>query len=131
VNFRLLPGDTAETVVAHAKSAIGDDAVRVAPGTYNQASAISPTDSDAYRLLARTIREVFTGTLVAPGLMLGATDSRHMAGLSDDIFRFSPVIARPEDLGRFHGTNERISVENFAAMVAFYHRLITNSGSEP
>jgi carboxypeptidase PM20D1 len=131
VNFRLLPGDTAQSVLAHARSAIGDGAVKIEAGTYNEASAISPTDTPSYRLLARTIREVFPGTLVAPGLMLGATDSRHMAALSSQIFRFSPVLARPEDLGRFHGTNERLSVDNFAAMIAFYHRLIRNSGSEP
>jgi carboxypeptidase PM20D1 len=131
VNFRLLPGDTAESVVAHAKRAIGNDAVKLEPGAYNKASAISPTDTPSYRLLARTIREVFPGTLVAPGLMLGATDSRHMAGLSENIYRFSPVLARPEDLGRFHGTNERLSVDNFAAMIAFYYRLISNSGPGP
>jgi acetylornithine deacetylase/succinyl-diaminopimelate desuccinylase-like protein len=45
---------------------------------------------------------------VAPGLMVAATDSRHFTALSDHIFRFSPVRAKPEDLARFHGTNERI-----------------------
>lgn len=35
-----------------------------------------------------------------------------------------PVRARPEDLGRFHGTNEGISLANLAEMVRFYHRLL-------
>ena len=129
VNFRLLPGDGAESVIAHVKRAIRDDAVKVerAPGAFAEASPVSATDSEAYRQLARTIREVFPDTLVAPGLMLGATDSRYMAALSKRIFRFSPVVAKPEDLARFHGTNERISVENLAAMVAFYQRLLVNA----
>lgn len=132
VNFRLLPGDSAESVVAHVRKAIGDDAVKIArAGAYSPPSRMSPTDSQAYRELARTVREVFPGTLVAPGLMLAATDSRYMAGLSDNIFRFSPVIARAEDLARFHGTNERISVENFARMIAFYHRLLATSAGAP
>lgn len=35
-----------------------------------------------------------------------------------------PVGATDADLSRFHGTNERISIDNYAEMIAFYHRLI-------
>jgi carboxypeptidase PM20D1 len=56
--------------------------------------------------------------------MLGATDSRHFQALSASIFKFSPVRARLEDLARFHGTDERISLANLAEMVRFYHRLL-------
>ena len=31
------------------------------------------------------------------------------------------------DLARFHGYNERISVRNYVEVVEFYHRLIRNS----
>ena len=54
------------------------------------------------------MRELFPGTLVAPALMIGATDSRHFDNVADRIYRFSPARARPEDLPRLHGTNERI-----------------------
>ena len=40
---------------------------------------------------------------------------------------FSPVRAAAEDLPRFHGTNERISVKNYAELIAFYHRLLTDA----
>jgi hypothetical protein len=33
---------------------------------------------------------------------------------------------RPSDLACFHGTNERISVENYAEMIRFFHRLVEN-----
>jgi carboxypeptidase PM20D1 len=36
--------------------------------------------------------------IVAPGLMVAATDSRHYTGITDKIFRFSPVRANSEDL---------------------------------
>ena len=51
--------------------------------------------------------------------------SRHFAGVSDHVFRFSPVRAKAEDLARFHGTSERISVDNLAELIRFYHRLLT------
>ena len=47
--------------------------------------------------------------------------------LSANIFKFSPVRAGPEDLSRFHGTNERISLANLAELVRFYHRLLQQS----
>jgi carboxypeptidase PM20D1 len=65
--------------------------------------------------------------VVAPGLMVAATDSRHYAGIADNIFRFSPVRANSEDLKRFHGTNERLSIEGYADMIRFYRRLIENA----
>ena len=34
--------------------------------------------------------------------------------------------AKPEDLARFHGTNERIASANLAEMVRFYHQLLNN-----
>jgi carboxypeptidase PM20D1 len=129
VNFRLAPGDTREAVIAHAVRAIDNPAVSVEPvnGANAEASAVSPIDSRPYRLIARTVRELFPGTVVAPGLMIGATDSRHMREIADHIFRFSPVRATAEDLPRFHGTNERMSVKNHTELIAFYHRLLTNA----
>ena len=130
VNFRLAPGDTQEAVIAHTVRAIDDPAVRVdrAKGAANsEASAVSATNARPYQLIARTVRELFPGTLVAPALMIGATDSRHMREITDHVFRFSPVRATAEDLPRFHGTNERMSVKNYTELIAFYHRLLINA----
>ena len=80
--------------------------------------------SASFRLLGQTIRDVYPDTIVAPYLVVGATDSRHYAGLSNNIYRFMPVKMKPNDLKRFHGTNERISIENFSSMIQFYEQLI-------
>lgn len=130
VNFRLLPGDTKASVMEHVKQKAGSDRFELLalPGA-SDPSPISPTQSASYQALGKTIREVFPGTLVAPGLMIGATDSRHFTGLSDHIYRFSPVRAKPEDLPRFHGTNERISTANLAELVRFYHQLLRNTAA--
>lgn len=130
VNFRLLPGDSKEQVIARVKDqvtqAVGNDRFELyaLPGAVD-ASKVSPTDSAQYQLINRTVREVFPGTLVAPGLMIGATDSIHFGDISDHIFKFSPVRAQPQDLPRFHGTNERIAVSNLTELIRFYHRLLT------
>ena len=130
VNYRMLPGDSSADILARLKGqiarAVGSAKfeLQALPGG-SEASKVSPTDAALYLLINRSVREVFPGTVVAPGLMIGGTDSRHFEGLSDQIFRFSPVQARAEDLPRFHGSNERISVENLAELIRFYHRLLT------
>ena len=125
VNFRLLPGDTRETVLKHLAKAIDDPAIEIQamPGD-SPASRVASTQSASYQAINRTVRELFPGTVVAPGLMLGATDARHFEPFTEQVFRFSPIRAKPEDLARFHGTNERISLANLADLIRFYHRLV-------
>ncbi len=131
VNFRILPGDSGEGVAEHVRRAVANDAITVEKRGFSyEPTPISPSAAPAYRLLARTVRELFPGTVVAPGLMIGATDSRHMAPVADAIYRFSPVRARAEDLPRFHGTNERISIDNHAELIGFYHRLLVNASEK-
>jgi carboxypeptidase PM20D1 len=126
VNFRILPGETRETVMAHVKAKSGDRFELIAlPGAADP-SPITPTQSASYQQINRTVRSLFPDTIVAPGLMIAATDSRHFTPISDHIYRFSPVRAKPEDLTRFHGTNERIAVSNLGELVRFYHQLLRN-----
>lgn len=128
VNFRTLPGDTQASMIEHIRKTVGNDALHITalPGN-SEPSQVAASDSAAYQTLNRTVREVFADTIVAPGLMLGATDSRHFEKLSQHIFKFSPVRATSDDLPRFHGTNERISVKNYVEMIRFYHQLLINS----
>ncbi len=130
VNFRLLPGDTIASVTQHVKDKAGSERFELLalPGAA-EASPVSPTQSGSYQLINRTMRSVFPDVIVAPGLMVAATDSRLFTALSDHIYRFSPVRARPEDLSRFHGTNERIATANLAELVRFYHQLLRNASA--
>jgi carboxypeptidase PM20D1 len=128
VNFRLIPGDTQASVTEHVRSTVGNNRISVDPNPGNtDPPPVTGTAGPSYQMLNRTIREIFPDVVVAPGLMVAATDSRHYAGITDNIFRFSPVRANSDDLKRFHGTNERLSVEGYADMIRFYRRLIENS----
>jgi carboxypeptidase PM20D1 len=132
VNLRLLPGETVDGVVAHVRGAINDAKIRidVLPQS-SEASRVASDTSISYQWITRTVRELFPEVVVAPGLMIGGTDSRHMVRLADNVYRFSPVRARAEDLARFHGTDERISIANYAELISFYRTLITHAASAP
>lgn len=128
VNFRLLPGDSLDSVDTHIKKVVANEAVKVQrPSDGSEPSAVSPTSAPGYQWINRTVREIFPTAVVAPGLMVAGTDSRHFGELSRNIYKFSPVRARPEDLPRFHGTNERISVANYVEAIQFYQQLLRNA----
>jgi carboxypeptidase PM20D1 len=126
VNFRILPGENRETVMQHVRNKAGDRfELYVLPGA-SDPSPVSSTQAVSYQHINRTVRSLFPGTVVAPGLFIAASDSRHFVPIADHVYRFSPVRAKPEDLSRFHGTNERIAVANLAELVRFYHQLLRN-----
>jgi carboxypeptidase PM20D1 len=127
VNFRILPGDDVDDVVAHVNAAVGDDRVQVETlGVCSDPSPVSDPESESFALMQRTIGEVFPGAVVAPALVLGGTDARYYTGVSDDVYRFSPYRYVMSDLSRAHGIDERISIEHHADAIRFYKRLIEN-----
>ena len=73
------------------------------------------------------MRQVFPGVVVSPFLMVGITDSRHYRELTDNIYRFAPIIADREDLSRVHSTDERLGIENYKDMIRFYVALVKNA----
>lgn len=127
VNFRILPGDSVASVIAHVRAAIDDDRVTVEPlrgFSASEPSPVSRTDTPGWQLLQRTIRAVYPEVLVSPQLALGATDARHFADLSDSVYRFGPTWLGPDDLTRAHGTNERIDAARYVESIGFYVRLL-------
>ncbi len=126
VNFRLMPGDTVASVCEHIRKAIDNDKVTFAPaeGSAREASPLSPIDSPAYLALENIIRRSFNSIPVVPALVLAATDSRFYYAVSEQVYRFMPVVLDPGELGRIHGNNERISVDSLAKMVSFYVSLL-------
>ncbi|MFT7670718.1 MAG: carboxypeptidase PM20D1 [Planctomycetota bacterium] len=126
-NFRIHPRDSVEEVLAHVARVIDDQRVQInVLGESFEPSEISPTDGAAWALLSQTIKECFDGVMVAPTLVLAATDSRHYAHLSPHVYRFNGLRLGPNDLPRIHGVNERISTKNYVEMIRFYMQLVRN-----
>jgi len=128
VNFRLLPGTTVEAQLARIRSLIDDPAISVEQlGEASDPSPISDPDSESYRLLSRTVRQIFPDALVVPTIVIAATDSRHYVSVADAVYRFLPTRLAAGDLSRMHGVDERISISNYVEIIRFYAQLIRNS----
>jgi carboxypeptidase PM20D1 len=128
VNFRVHPNDTPDSVIQHVKDVTaGIEGIEVetgGDGINSPASPVSPTDNRAYAVLASVAEAAGNGAPAAPGLVLGATDSRYAAAITSNIYRFAPSVLSPADLTGFHGTNERISIENMGRLSKGYAQII-------
>jgi carboxypeptidase PM20D1 len=127
LNVRLLPGDTAEEVVRHITSLVDDPAFSVRPmgaDVWDASPTVSDISSEAFGAIAESIRTMFPNALVAPGLVIGATDSRHYVNIAKNAFRFLPIRLESRDLARFHGTDERIAVAVYGDSIRFYADLM-------
>ncbi len=125
-NFRIHPEDSVDLVVAHVRRVVGPD-VKLEVGVRSEPrepSPVSPIDSNAYRILDRSIRSVYPDAVVVPYLVVGGTDARHYYRVCDNVYRFSPFRLGSDAMTLVHGTNERLSTKNLVRGVRFYARLL-------
>lgn len=133
INFRILPGDSIQSVQEHVRTTIDDPRVKLTPleGLRNNPSGVSSPEAPEFKNVEKTLREVFPDTLVTPSLFIAIGDARYYEGLTDNLYRFTPQHIKPEDRPRFHGTNERIAVDDYMGCIAFYLRLLQNTAGSP
>jgi carboxypeptidase PM20D1 len=129
INLRIMPGESIDSVTAHVRASIGELPVIVRRVGFSQEpSSVASTRSGGYRLVSGLAANIFDAP-VAPLLVIGATDSRHMKVLTDDIYRFSPMQLSRKDIGLAHGIDERVTIENFGHMLDFYGQLLVGGGA--
>jgi carboxypeptidase PM20D1 len=139
VNFRLLPGDDLRSVYELVLERIADERVKVTPFDGDtlegpsgwDPSPVADVDSPYFVWLSRLVREAFPEALAAPFLVLGGTDARHYASVTDNAFRFMPIQIEKAELESVHAVNERLSIENCARMVGFFIAYIEEMATLP
>jgi carboxypeptidase PM20D1 len=126
VNFRILPGDTVEGVLAHVRSAVADDRVEIKKleRMVSEPAPIAPM-SGPYDLISETIRELNPDAIVIPSVLLGASDGRwYGPPLSDGVYHFGGSRLQKTDLARVHGIDERASVAGLEKVIRWYAELL-------
>ena len=131
VNFRLHPRDSVEDVITHLTNVISDDGIEIRRrGAGSIASEVSSTESDGFRDIGAATQDIVGGAIIMPGLTIGGTDSRHFSQIAKDSYRFNPMIVTGDDIAGFHGTNERISIENLVRATRIYTRILQRSAGD-
>ena len=131
VNFRILPGETPDTVRQRVIDVIDDARVSVDFDISGQRgmgpSPVSPTEGYGWDKITSAIRDTAAPQriVITPRLLVAATDTRHYRNLTSNHYRFTYMALPVGDLGTIHGTNERIGVKTLNDTVRFYHRLMS------
>jgi carboxypeptidase PM20D1 len=91
--------------------------------------ACEPVDSHspAFKVVEKTIEEVFPGLPVIPYVMTGGTDARFYQEICDACIRFSPVVYGPAQMKGMHGLNEYLDTYSLPGAVDYYKALIKNN----
>ncbi len=126
VNFRISPDDSVEKLTAHVQRVVGKH-IKVEVLMATEPSGVSDVNSAAYKVIEKTVAELFPGYVVSPYLMVAATDSRRYACIADGVYRFQPFASMSEDLGTIHAAGERLSVDSLREGTAFFINLVKNA----
>ncbi len=124
INVRILPGATMESALADIREVIADDAVELRVLEGNDPAPVSPANGPAWDAISASIADAFPDASVAPYVMLQASDSRHFAQISANVYRFLPFDLRQHELESIHGIDERIRTSTYRRSIAFFSSLV-------
>lgn len=133
INHRIHPLQSIDEILEFDRRVINDPTILVERvNNSREPSPIAPYCDDCYsfQLIKQSVLQVYPGTVVVPSTFLAASDSRWYTNLTDSIYKFSAIAVHLDEMKRFHGHDERISLENYENLINFYHHLIENSDSE-
>ncbi|MCX8129411.1 MAG: M20 family peptidase [Clostridia bacterium] len=125
MNFRILPGDTVDSVIKHVKEIIDDSRVNTSViGFNNNPPPVSSVETNSFKKIQASIKQVFPDTISVPYLVTGGTDSKHYSVLTPNLYRFTPSIKEKDE--NSHGINERIPIDNYKQYIMYYIQIIKN-----
>jgi len=127
INFRILPGESMESVLKEVKKRIGDNRVNISimdKEECNNPVNTSQLNGPGYQAISQVLAHVAPDAVQLPFTANETTDSRKFSRICAHIYRFAPMKLNIEQLSLIHDTNERISFDNFALGLDFYRLLL-------
>jgi len=125
VNFRLLPGNTVKDVKEHIANVTKGFNVEIEEiDNVKEASAVSSSNTRAFQLIEKAIKEIHPTAIATPYLTVGATDAYKYQIVSKNIYRFMPVKINNAEKQSIHSTNEYLSIENYMKMIHYFEYIM-------
>lgn len=131
INFRLLPGDTPDMVIAHVRKVIDDPGVEVSLSReWRDPPPIAAMSGGGFDAIATAAKSVYPDVVVLPFMMMATTDIRHYIELADNHYRFHGAVMTLEQSPGIHGTDEWVGVESFERAVDVAVQMLRESGGK-
>lgn len=126
VDIRLLPDEDTAVFVRELKRVIGDSAVQVKLMASVPPEYSAPLETDLVRAVELVVAELLPGVQVTTTFEAGASDRPFYAQLEHiAVYGIDPFLLDEDtEAPRFHGNDERVSVENLGFGVNFFISLV-------
>jgi carboxypeptidase PM20D1 len=124
INFRILPGDTPQSVIAVIRTIIDDENIEIRFKESLPAAPVADYVGSGFKVISSATQSIYPNAVVVPSLLFAATDTRHYIGLVDNIYRYYGVIMEPSQTKSIHGTNEYVSIDSFDKSIAIAKEII-------
>lgn len=85
---------------------------------------VSPIDTPLFAAIERAVEACAPGALTVPSVATGFTDSRVFRRRGIPAYGFIPLLLEPDDGGRIHGNDERVSLTSFALGLRILHATV-------
>ena len=119
LDIRLLPGQDSDAFLAQVTEQVADDEIKIEYITKDQSFG-SPIETNDYRMIEAVLLRHFPTAVIAPWLMLGASDSRFFRERGVTAYGVFPAMFTKDEGKMIHGIDERISEENMIQGSAVY-----------
>ena len=128
VNFRLLPGDTVEELIATITDIVDDPTVNISNDRWTDRPGIADANGDGFAVISAATSAVYPDALIIPSLLQATTDTRHYVNLAKDQYRFHGNSVTTEQARSVHGTNEYISRDSFNNAISVARGMVKGAG---
>jgi acetylornithine deacetylase/succinyl-diaminopimelate desuccinylase-like protein len=123
LDIRLVPGYDPAQFMTELREVIDDDRIEIEE-VFVSASPAAPMDTELYAIMSREAKRLVEDAVIVPGVSTGFTDSRVFRRRGVTAYGFVPTLTAPEDQGRVHGNDERLSIENLRLGMQILHHTV-------
>lgn len=124
VNFRLLPGDTADSVVKRVRELIDDPEVEILYDGWGELPPVASYTDSGFTVISEAVAQVYPDAVITPSLLTATTDTRHYVSVVKNLYRFHGMLVAADQASTVHGTGEYIAVESYQNMIEVQRHIL-------
>jgi acetylornithine deacetylase/succinyl-diaminopimelate desuccinylase-like protein len=123
VNCRVLPEDSIDYVQSALQKTVADDQVTIKVVGDASKGPASPMRPDVLNAVSRVTSQLWLGVPVVPTMVMGATDGKSLRAAGIPTYGVQGFFMDRNDI-RFHGRDERMSIQSFYEGQTFLYELV-------